>query len=298
MFSKKLLILIIPLAILWYLWSLVDKKTQSKKVSSPSQAKAIPEQKRVKKGNLATQAVRDARKTANLSIGLGVQSIPLTTEKINFTMTPVKRGCATGDYDLILMGVARSKKARLLVVLESLSDPGRNGKKNRRIVRPLDFAKGLNLSFDLKKFEKPDLLGLYICVANGSDRTCRNKKAVNFQKAYTDYLNKKKSGDRLYYYQTLLLTNNSLSTINGQFLQSEGPRKLQSWLKAKSPGLKISQRSLQNILSTHEKLNSVPTEIRGHNILLELPYSETKCKLPGIAELRKTFPTPAGAEGP
>ena len=267
-------------------------------MSSKTQVRKIPEKKRVRKGNLATPAVRDARKIANLAMGLGVQSIPLTTEKINFTMTPVKRGCSTGDYDLMLMGVARNKKARLLVVLESLSDPGRNGKKNRRIVKPLDFAKGLNLSFDLKKFEKPDLLGLYICRANGSDRTCRDKKSVNFQKAYTDYLNKKKGGDRLYYYQTLLLTNNSLSTINGQFLQSEGPKKLQSWLKAKTPDLKISQRSLKKILSTHKKLNSVPTEIRGHNIRLELPYSETKCKLPDIAELRKTFPTPAGAEGP
>ena len=295
--NKKLFLLIIPLAIFWYLWSLVDKKTQSKKVSSPSQVKDIPEQKRVQKGNLATPAVRDARKIANMAIGLGVQSIPLTTEKINFAMTPVKRGCSTGDYDLILMGVARSKKARLLVVLESLSDPGRNGKRNSRIVKPLDFAKGLNLSFDLKKFEKPDLLGFYICRANRSDPTCHDKKPVNFQKAYTDYLNKKNSGDRLYYYQTLLLTSNSLSTINGQFLQSEGPRKLRSWLKAKTPDLKISQRSLKKILSTHEKLNSVPTEIRGHNIRLELPYSESKCDLPGIAELRKTFPTPAGAEG-
>ena len=289
----KRLLIVLALVGVGFLWHLSKPRNRAAKKAPPveRQLAKVPESERIRKGNLATRSLRKARARGKMSVELGVQSLPLARKPMTFAMVPVPADCATGDYDLILMDVARRKGTGLMVVLESLSEPGRNGKKRSRKVKPRDFARGLNLAFDLKKYRKPDLLGLYICSTGRSGNSCADKKIIDFSRTYTNYLNKKKGGkNHLYYFQTLLLTKDSLSTVNGQFMRSASPKKLQAWIKAMAPGLRVSGKSIKKIMKTNRKLGSVPPQIVDHQIRLELPYSKPICKLPGIAELRRTFP--------
>ncbi len=217
--------------------------------------------------------------------------------------------CMFGDLDLVQLDLERSAGSKKLqlslesmgvstpkVILASSTERAESGNLFRRF------------SFILPRFEKPTLLGLYLCSTTvksdekgGSSvvlQPCSTKQLISFEEASRPYRvdkskaigadgklqaapllerRSKASGDKIYFFRFVIAAEDYLLVPTQEFDEPTYAQ-LGAFLKSISAEVEDPEKLIARLKELGKVVGSIPTKVRSKKVVVTLPYySRKKC---------------------
>jgi hypothetical protein len=182
--------------------------------------------------------------------------------------------CKVGDLDIIRHDLDATGQSgdSLLLTLDSL-DGGRLEESYAATVPLADFIKGARLRLSLPRTDHPRQFGLYLCGDKGRTGSCAGKPLVDmgsWSGGAPGLPNEGGWTDKTYFFTYLLVDSVALRVL-GRPLASEDYASLAESL---APGMARpddAQRALDSAARLAGTLTSMPSTIRKHGVVIDLP---------------------------
>jgi hypothetical protein len=195
-----------------------------------------------------------------------------------------KGTCFPGDADAIEMDLKSSPSHKLLATLESLSDGGQSLSWNL----PEDFlARGLaNNTFNLPVRAEPSEYGFYICTANSSDKSCKDKVAKDVNYIFAEHIRKTPNAgkeSRIIFFQYFLLDSRGLAAFASAKNNYKKFEELKFYGKERGIQSRKHDQEIEKVRNMMNTLYSYPFVFDGSTLRIELPkYNIEACQKKGV----------------
>ena len=183
-----------------------------------------------------------------------------------------------GDLDAIEATSTDLNKREFLVVLEPLSSSTNRAFKR---VSFNDLLTGIKHSFKFgSSFKKTVPYALLICRDQLSSNSCLDKKKIKISELI-GRASMEKVDDYIYYFQALLINNDSISLIKDPRIGDQSYKDLTQYLKILGHDEKLSADIADKIRNLNKTISSIPVMVKNQDLTVELPY-QNKMAIKGI----------------
>jgi hypothetical protein len=290
--QRFLAIAIVIVVVVVVVFALSKKNRSVPLVSDPGNSKTEnappPRPKVIENGPKLNQEISRSEfqtliKKDKLEKEIGLQRMPLPREgnqallKVVIAITP---SCSPGDADAILLDLAKDSSHKLLATFEDLSE---NQKPLTWEVPQSLFKEGkAETLFKVPVLPDPTQYGFYLCTANGSDTTCKDKKIQDINEIFTEHLTKKSNAGqqlRNIFFQYFIVDERGLAALS-KFSKGQ---KVFDKLKRYTEEAKIQNKSNRSdinwVKKTVETIDSLPAAFSKDKLVLQLPkFREAACR--------------------
>lgn len=225
---------------------------------------------------------------------LKVVSWDQSERKINLKRTPVpiekgeailnvqittKGTCFPGDANAIEMDLKAAPNHKLLASLENLSGSGHSAHWDI----PDDFLKTgtANHVFKIPVGSTPSQYGFYLCTANKSDKSCRDKAVRDINEVFTEHVRRDPQAGsevRTLFFQYLMVDERGVAAFSSFKNEDQKFEELKAYLKDRGMSSSNAAREVDEAKKKMGTLLSYPFGFDGKSLKIELPqYNLAAC---------------------
>lgn len=211
-----------------------------------------------------------------------LKRLPLKVENgtvaLNISLV-LKGTCFPGDANAIEMDLKAAPNHKLMATLESLSAGGPSYSWDI----PPEFLKERTATktFTIPLSDRPSQYGFFICTADSTDKSCRDKTTRDVNEIFAEHLRKDAGAGqelRNIFFQYLLLGETGLVTFADARNDDKKFELLKKYVQDRDVDGKNPKADVDAAQKKMKTLQSFPFSFDGKNIKIELPqYDEKTC---------------------
>lgn len=201
--------------------------------------------------------------------------------------------CMEGDFDIIKREVLHARNPRLLLSVEPLGGSIGTFEPIVHEITADDLVAGLFFSFAIPRQERPQHLGVFLCLDSANSGRCSNKPVDNLSNVPLRYIKGARpkedqdkplpsARDRIYFFQYLLYDDGRVYGFDSLLDDEEYP-KLDAYVSDRVQDAGVSSEVIARVRHLNTTLRSMPARITRHAIVVNLPrHDRAKCAEKGV----------------
>lgn len=191
------------------------------------------------------------------------------------------RRCMWGDMDLLFSEFKKDSSAPIIVSLEPLNGNRQGfGQKYFKKISPSELDGGRNITLRIPESDRPRHLGLFICRDASGTQSCLGKDMTDLGDLLDKHLfGDPPKGEYIFFFQYLLLDNNTLTAINPGGLENPGGtdsgyQSMNSYLSRRTNDSLASGSAGETARRINSVVKSLPVVLDPPFVRVDLPRND------------------------